>query len=130
MIVVDAAVLVNVLADDEADGDRARARVLADPDLHAPSLVDLEVLSVLRRQVNAGTLDERRADLAIDDLHELPLTRYPQLALARKMWAYRNNLTMYDAAYVTLAELLDCPLVTADRKLAAAPGLACPVEQL
>lgn len=130
MIVVDASVLVNALADDAADGDRARARMLADPDLHAPSLVDVEVLSVLRRHLNAGTLDDRRADLAIDDLAELPLTRYPHLAMARRIWAHRNNLTAYDAAYVALAELLDCPLVTADRKLAAAPGLTCPVEQL
>ncbi|MGH3930176.1 MAG: type II toxin-antitoxin system VapC family toxin [Pseudonocardiaceae bacterium] len=130
MIVVDASVLVNVLADDEADGDRARARVLADPDLHAPSLVDLEVLAVLRRHLNAGTLNDRRAGLAIDDLHELPLTRYPHLAMARRIWKHRSNLTAYDAAYVALAELLGCPLVTADQKLAGAPGLTCPVEQL
>lgn len=130
MIVVDASVLVNVLADDEADGDRARARLLADPDLHAPSLVDLEVLSVLRRHLNAGALNDRRADLAIDDLHELPLTRYPHLPMVRRIWQHWNNLTAYDAAYVTLAELLGCPLVTADRKLAGAAGLACPVEQL
>lgn len=130
MIVVDASVLVNVLADDEADGDRARARVLADPDLHAPSLVDLEVLSVLRRRRSASTLNDRRASLAIDDLHELPLTRYPHLAMVRSIWAHRNNLTAYDAAYVVLAELLNCPLVTADQKLAGAPGLTCPVEQL
>ncbi len=50
--------------------------------------------------------------------------------MARRVWAHRNNLTAYDAAYVALAELLNCPLVTADRRLAGAPGLTCPVEQL
>ncbi|MGH3940017.1 MAG: type II toxin-antitoxin system VapC family toxin [Pseudonocardiaceae bacterium] len=130
MIVIDASVLVNALADDTADGDRARARLLADPDLHAPSLIDVEVLSVLRRHLNAGTLDDRRADLAINDLIALPLIRYPHVAIARLIWAHRNNLTAYDATYVALAELLDCPLVTTDRKLANAPGLTCPVEHL
>ncbi|MGH3982423.1 MAG: PIN domain-containing protein [Pseudonocardiaceae bacterium] len=59
MIVVDASVLVNALADDDADGDLARSRLLADPDLHAPSIVDLEVLSVLRRQLRRGSLSDR-----------------------------------------------------------------------
>ena len=77
MIVVDASVLVNALADDDADGDRARERLLADTDLHAPTLVDLEVISVLRRHVAAGDLDDRRARLALANLHALspPVTR-------------------------------------------------------
>lgn len=130
MIVIDVSVLVNALADDNADGDRARARLLADPDLHAPTLVDLEVLSVLRRQLSAGALDERRAELALDDLHALPLTRYPHHPLARRTWTHRHHLTPYDGAYVALAELLGCPVVTADQRLARAPGLTCAVEQL
>lgn len=87
MIVVDASVLVNALADDDADGDLTRSRLLADPDLHAPSLVDLEVLSVLRRQLRLGRLDDRRAGLAVTDLRMLALTRYPPLDLVSPVWA-------------------------------------------
>lgn len=130
MIVVDASVLVNALADDDADGDLARNRLLADPDLHAPSLVDLEVLSVLRRQLRLGRLDNRRAELAVADLRVLALTRYPHLELVGRVWALRDTLTAYDGAYVALAETLDCPLVTSDKRLARVSGSACPIEVL
>lgn len=122
--------LASALADDGADGDRARARLTADPSLHAPHLVDLEVIAVLRRRAVAGDLDERRADLAIRDLTDLPVIRYPHLPFARRAWELRHNLTPYDAAYVGLAETLDCALVTGDRRMAASPGIRCAVEVL
>ena len=121
--------LAVALADDGADGDAARARLARDPALHAPHLVDLEVLSVLRRQA-AGLLDARRAGFALDDLVDLPLVRYPHAGFARRVWELRGNLTPYDAAYVALAEALGCPLVTADARLARAPGTRCDVEVL
>ncbi|MGH3822013.1 MAG: type II toxin-antitoxin system VapC family toxin [Pseudonocardiaceae bacterium] len=130
MIVVDASVLVSALADDDADGDLARSRLLADPDLHAPSLVDLEVLSVLRRQMRLGRLDNRRADLAVADLRTLALTRYPHRELVSRIWALRDTLTPYDGAYVALAETLDCALVTSDKRLARVSGSGFPVEVL
>jgi predicted nucleic acid-binding protein len=123
-------VLAVALADDGADGDAARARLVRGSALHAPHLVDLEVLSVLRRQTGAGLLDERRAGFALQDLVELPLTRYPHIPFARRVWELRGNLTPYDAAYVALAETLGCPLVTADGRLARAPGTRCDVEVL
>lgn len=104
--------------------------MLADPDLHAPSLIDLEVLSVLRRQLRLGNLDNRRAGLAVADLRMLALARYSPLDLVSRVWALRDNLTSYDGAYVALAETLDCPLVTSDERLARASGLGCPVELL
>lgn len=122
--------LAVALADDGADGDAARARLARDSALHAPHLVDLEVLSVLRRQAGAGLLDKRRAGFALQDLMELPLTRYPHIPFARRVWELRGNLTPYDAAYVALAETLGCPLVTADARLARAPGIPCDVEVL
>lgn len=122
--------LAVALADDGADGDAARARLARDSVLHAPHLVDLEVLSVLRRQAGAGSLDKRRAGFALQDLVELPLTRYPHTPFARRVWELRGNLTPYDAAYVALAETLGCPLVTADARLARAPGIRCDVEVL
>jgi predicted nucleic acid-binding protein len=123
-------VLAVALADDGADGDLARGRLAADPALHAPHLVDLEVLSVLRRQASVGALDERRVGLAIRDLVDLPMVRYPHLPFVGRLWELRGNVTPYDAMYVALAETLGCTLVTADARLSRAPGVGCPVEVL
>jgi predicted nucleic acid-binding protein len=96
--------------------------------LHVPHLADLEVLSVLRRHASSGLLDSRRAGLALQDLLSLPANRYPHAPFAPRVWELRNNLTPYDAAYVALAESLGCALVTADARLARAPGVRCAVE--
>ena len=130
MIVVDASVLAPALADDTADGDRARARLAGEPDLAAPHLVDLEVLSVWRRAARAGDLEPRRTTLAREDLVALPLERFPHVGLLEDVWGLRENVSPYDAAYVVLAGLLGCPLLTADARLARAPRLPCHVELL
>lgn len=70
------------------------------------------------------------ARLAIEDLMALPLERARHRLLAARCWELRDNLTVYDAAYAALAEALQCPLLTADRRLARAPGLPCEVETL
>jgi predicted nucleic acid-binding protein len=129
VIVVDASVVAPALADDGADGDTARGR-LRGQTLVAPEIVDLEVLSVIRRAHLAGRLDERRAALALEDLLALDLRRVAHRRLLQQAWAHRTNLSVYDAAYVALAELLDVVLVTADERLASAPGLGCRVEVL
>lgn len=127
MIVVDASVLAPALADDGADGERARDR-LTDERLCAPSLVDLEVASVLRRVVAARQLDERRAAQALVDLALMPLRRVDHLPLLERIWQLRHNVTVYDGAYVALAEWVRVRLVTADVRLARAPGVRCAVE--
>jgi len=129
VLVVDASVLVVALVDDDRDGDRARARLLGQR-LAAPEIVDLEVLSVLRRAVGRGSVSSRRADLGLTDLMDLPLRRLPHRALVRRCWELRDNLAPYDAAYVAAAEALEVPLLTGDRRLAAATGPACSVEVL
>ena len=129
MLVVDASVLASALGDDGADGETARQR-LRGRDLAAPDLIDLEVVSVLRRQLSVGKLDARRAQLALDDLLEIPIQRAPHRPLLRRCWELRDNLSVYDAAYVALAEALDAPLVTADARLAKAPRVRCAVEVL
>jgi predicted nucleic acid-binding protein len=129
VLVVDASVLVLALGDDGADGDVARARLRGE-ELAAPELLDLEVTSVLRKQRSLGALDDRRARLALSDLGALPLQRAPHLPLLSRCWELRENLTVYDAAYVALAELLQVDLLTADRRLAAAPGPRCGIEVL
>jgi predicted nucleic acid-binding protein len=129
VLVVDASVLVTALADDGADGDAARAR-LRGRRLAAPELIDLEVLSVLRRGHASGALDLRRVDLAIADLLDLPIERARHSQLLLRCWELRHNLTPYAASYVALAEALDAELLTADARLAAAPGIRCTVSVL
>lgn len=129
MLVVDASVLAVALADDGGDGDAARARLRGE-ELAAPELLDLEVLSVLCGQMMAGTLDARRAGLALNDLSAMPLQRAPHLPLLPRCWELRANLTAYDASYVALAEALDAPLLTGDRRLARATGPRCRIEVL
>ncbi len=127
MLVVDASVLAVALADDGADGDRARRRLHGET-LAAPDLLDLEVASVLRGRHAGGHLDTRRAELALEDLLALPVRRVPARYLLVRCWELRDNLTVYDAAYVALAETLDVSLLTGDARLAKAPGPHCPIE--
>jgi predicted nucleic acid-binding protein len=129
VLVVDASVLATALADDADDGDRARARLRGET-LAAPDLVDIEVTSVLRGRLAGGHISPRRAELALTDLVALPLERSPSLRLVPRCWELRDNLTVYDAAYVALAEALAVPLLTADGRLAKATGSHCPIEVL
>jgi predicted nucleic acid-binding protein len=129
VIVVDASVIVTALADDGDDGDRVRDRLRGER-LIAPHVVDLEVASAWRRLAAAGQLEPRRVELALTDLLALRLDRVVHGPLLGRCWELRSNLTIYDAAYVALAEALDIVLLTADRRLADAPGLLCTVEVL
>ena len=130
MIVVDASVLANVIADDGADGKRARGELRAAVDASAPDLVEVETVAVLRKRWLAGTISDRRFATAIDHLESLDLDRYPTLPLMRRAYELRANLTAYDASYIALAELFSCELVTGDERLARAPGLRCSVRVL
>jgi predicted nucleic acid-binding protein len=96
--------------------------------LCAPHLLDVEVVHVLRRLVAAGHVEEPRARQALLDLADMALTRYPHDPLVGRMWRLRDNLTAYDAAYVALAESLDAPLITCDRRLAGCPGVSTSIE--
>lgn len=129
MLVVDASVLVVALADDGPDGDQARARLRGER-LVVPELADLEIVSVLRRQIRAGAINTRRAGLALEDLAALPARRAPHRPLLARCWELRDNLTVYDAAYVALAEAMQATLLTGDRRLSGASGPRCPIEIL
>ncbi|MGH9110707.1 MAG: type II toxin-antitoxin system VapC family toxin [Acidimicrobiales bacterium] len=130
MIVIDASVLANVVADDGPDGAAARAHVRGAGELAAPDLVDVETVSVLRRRWLSKDLSASRFRVAIDDLESLAVVRYPTLALMRRAYELRANVTAYDATYVALAEALACTLVTADERLANAPGPECAIHVL
>jgi len=129
LIVVDASVIAPALADDDADGDRARSRLRGER-LTAPELLDLEVVSVIRKALLSGALTRRRAGSALADLVELKLQRASHRPMLARIWELHQNLTPYDAAYVALAEAIDATLVTADRRLSLAPGPRCTIEYL
>lgn len=128
-MIVDAGVLLVALSDDGPDGDVVRRRLHGET-LVAPHLVDLELLSAWRRLHRVGQLDDRRVALAVDDLRALPLRRVTHLPFLDRCWDLRHNVTPYDAAYVAVAEAFGDVLLTADVRLANAPGIRCDVEVL
>lgn len=128
MIVLDASVAIELLLNLPL-GHRVRDRIAA-PDiaLHAPQLLVVEVLQVLRRRVAAGTTSAGEAARAVELLELLDVSLHDHRLLSARMWMLRENLTTYDAAYVALAELLDAPLLTSDARLAGAPGNAARID--
>lgn len=127
---IDASILANVVGDDGVDGRRAREALRAGVDIAAPDLVDVETVAVLRKRWLAGTVDDRRFAEAVADLLQLDFERVPTIRLVRRAYELRPNLTTYDATYVALAEVLDCELLTADRRLAHASGPRCSIRVL
>jgi predicted nucleic acid-binding protein len=128
-VVVDASTVVAALVDDGPDGAWAREG-LREEDLAAPAHLYVEVSNVLRRAVLAQRLGRDAAALAHRDLVHLPVTAFPFEPLGDRVWALHPTVTAYDAAYVALAEALECPLVTRDRRLARAEGHAAHVVVL
>lgn len=122
MIVVDASAALAALF----NNGPAR-RTLSTEQLHAPHLVDSEVASGLRRRVAAGHVQQTDGLAALNVWRRLAVTRYAAHPLLDRVWELRHNLTAYDAGYIALAEALDCPLVTADARLGAAPGPRCTI---
>jgi predicted nucleic acid-binding protein len=128
VIVVDASVVANAIGDDTADGAAARSALRQDTDIGSPDLVDVETVSVLRKRWLAGDLTARRFRIAITDLGDLAITRHPTMPFMQRAYELRANVTPYDAAYIGLAELLGCALLTADGRLASAPGPHCEIR--
>jgi len=128
VIVIDAsAALELVLA--TSDGRRVADIVARSGEtLHAPHLIDLEVLQAVRRFARSGQLSDERAAQALADFADLRIQRYGYLALAGRIWELRHNATAYDAAYLALSEALPGILVTRDAALASLPGTHAQVE--
>jgi predicted nucleic acid-binding protein len=129
MLIVDASCLYEVLAD-TGRAERVRARLASDPEQAAPHVIDVEVLSIVRRDRMLGRLDATAARQAIEDLRDWPGERFSHGGLLERAWELRENVRAWDAVYVALAEALDATLLTLDARLGRAPGLACPVEVL
>lgn len=128
MIVLDASVVLDVLLRTPAVAHLEERLFDPTQTLHVPHLIDVEVTQVLRRYALSGEAGPERCHMALTDLMDLPLTRYPHDFLLSRVWELRNNLTAYDAVYVALAEALDAPLVTRDQRLSKAPGHRARIE--
>lgn len=124
MRVVDASVVMSALLDTGPAGMWAQAQLASDA-LAAPHLMPVEVASALRRATAAGEIASDIAGMAHADLLELPVDLMPYAPVADRVWELRFSVTAYDAWYVALAEALDAPLSTVDRRLTRAPGPRC-----
>ncbi|MGA2191646.1 MAG: type II toxin-antitoxin system VapC family toxin, partial [Steroidobacteraceae bacterium] len=119
---IDASAMLEVLLATDI-GERVSARVFReDETLHAPHLLDLEIVHVLRRGCLIGELQPGRAAQALAVLSDLRMVRHPHQPYVLRIWQLRHSLTAYDASYVALAEALDAPLVTRDGRMASAHG--------
>jgi predicted nucleic acid-binding protein len=122
VIVVDASAAVLGLLN---DGDARRS--LSDEPLACPHLADAEVVDALRAQVLRGGVAAADAERAVRAWARLGMYRVPVVGMLERIWELRENLSAYDATYVVVAEALDTPLLTADARLARAPGPTCPI---
>lgn len=130
MIVLDASVVVELLL----GGKRAEVVIpwieAEEGALHAPSILDVEVLQALRRLVASGVMERRRGGAAVEILQDLPVSRHLETPLLPRLWQLRGAVSAYDAAYVALADAIGCPLLTFDAALARAPDLPVRIELL
>ena len=123
-VVADSSALVAFLVDYGSDGRWVDA-AFAGEDLACPELALAEASNILRRMEIAGQLSYTEATAAYTELFDIDIVLYPFTPFAERIWELRNNLTTYDAWFVALAETLDCPLVTLDRRLSRAPSPTC-----
>ncbi len=125
MIVLDASCVLKLILK-QGGPDLAR-RVLSD-EIHAPYLLDIEVLSALRRLIRQKELNAERATAGLNWLFDLGIEHHHSAEIAWRAFALRNSLSAYDAAYVAVAEFLDAPLLTADGRLARTHGHHARIE--
>lgn len=127
MIVVDASCLYEVIIDTPRS-EAIRDRLASEPAQAAPHVLDVEVFGLIRRDYLAGTVDDTLAALAVDDLRSWPGERFGHRALLARAWELRHSVRGWDAAYVALAEVLEAPLLTLDRRLSRARGPRCRID--
>jgi predicted nucleic acid-binding protein len=130
VIVLDASAVLELLLNTDG-GEQVRDRII-DPSesLHGPHLLSVEVTQVLRRYAATRAIGAHVAVAALGDLAVLDIERYDHEPLLSRVWELREIVTAYDAVYLALAEVLDAPLLTFDRRLATAPGHHARVECL
>jgi len=123
VIVLDAsAALLGLLRDGTARS------LLGTETVAAPYLIDVEIANALRNRVHRGNVDAGAARQALHVWETLAIGYHPGTGLLDRVWQLRDNLSAYDALYVAVAESLDCGLLSADERLARAPGPRCRVQ--
>lgn len=125
MLIVDASIVLDHLL---GDLDAAVSGRIDRAELAAPDLLDAEVASALRGLWLGRKVDEGQLHHAVNDLAQFEASRYSSRMLIPRAMQLRENLSLYDATYVALAEALECVLLTRDRRIAAAPGIHCAVQ--
>ncbi|HKQ33579.1 MAG TPA: type II toxin-antitoxin system VapC family toxin [Thermodesulfobacteriota bacterium] len=126
--VIDASVAVEYLL--RTSLGRRISELIEGASLVAPELLDVEVLSVLRRAAIGKKLEENRAAMALEDLADWKVERIPHRALIREAWDLRHNVSAYDAFYVSAAQKYDIPLLTADGPLSRTPKIGIVIQNI
>ncbi len=126
MIVLDASAALKMILHHEGS-DALAARVVGE-DIHAPALIEVEVVSGLRRLLRQRRIAEDRAMIGLEWFLDLAIEVHSGVELARRIFGLRHSLSAYDAAYVAVAELIGAPLLTADGRLSRAHGHRARVE--
>lgn len=125
-VVCDASAVVALLLDSGPDGQWAAER-LRSAELFAPSLLPYECANIIRRHELSGLVSADQAAQGHADLVDLAVNLWPYELLSARVWQLRTNLSSYDASYVALAETIGADLITLDRRILRAPGIACSV---
>lgn len=120
--VLDASAAVDLVLRRPDRGTWVAEQVLGGAPLHSSHLIDVEVVSALRRFALSGALSIPRAEEGLELFQQLGIQRHALHDLLSRIWSLRNSLTAYDASYVALAEALDAPLLTTDDRLARSTG--------
>ena len=126
-LVIDASAAVDALLEDNPKGEAVAHRI-RDCVLIAPTMFAFEVTNVIRRRLSARILSPEAAQLAWIGLNELDVELWQWATIANRVWRLRGSLSAYDASYIALAEVMNCPLVTTDARLAAMAPSTCQVE--
>ncbi|MGP3961300.1 type II toxin-antitoxin system VapC family toxin [Nonomuraea sp. 3N208] len=129
MLVIDASVMINALTDDGEAGGAARKAIMTDPAWIAPGHMPSEVAHVITRLVRQELITQARGRSALEALAQTEIELADIRPLLPRIWQLRGNIKAYDAAYVALAEVEGCTLVTSDVKLASLPvGVGCDIR--
>ncbi len=126
MIVLDASAALKMILRHE--GSEALAARVIGKDIHAPALIEVEVVSGLRHLQRQRRVAEDRATIGLEWFLDLGIEKHHGPDLTRRIFALRHSLSAYDAAYVAVAELIQAPLLTADGRLSRAHGHRARVE--
>jgi predicted nucleic acid-binding protein len=117
VIIFDASAVTELLVKSPVGLDLTEDLAARDDALIVPHLLDVEVVSALRRMAAGGHIQSSRMDQLLWELSMFPAERYPHLPFLGRIWELRNNFTAYDAVYIALAEATGGVLYTTDEKL-------------